>query len=291
MASTKGSTCCCCDCQLSCINIGSLVPDCEACGEKPVEFTVGGFCGPTIDNLPHFYCCPGFVTNAHLLIGTAGSCSYTSLVYACDNGVQLEWEMVLSGLAGSSCVGEEVVLTGTDGFRAVWELPPEPRPWDRGILCTRIYVLDEAGVVNGSVMTKLGCTLPRYLCVSPVTPCCSSRATGLPRSLTLTKTGNANCACSTGTFSLTWNPLTDKWEGTGAFCSTEITVKVWCQRLVGGGTSWFGTMDFPAGCNGPNSLDISFTLTQCDPVHLRWTLSTPGCCGSTMGNTTFDVTE
>lgn len=298
LSGTKSNKCCCCQCPDGCENIGSLVPDCSACGEIPLDYAVGGFCGAILGGADYFDCCPGFFALAHLLIGSSTSCAYESLPFSCPElssaaGVVFVWRLNLA--ESGDCTDPRLRLEGDDGTVIVWRMPPSTAETFRP-LCTNWLLIRRSETIAGSIITDpvALCFLPRFLCLSAVPSCCPTRTRPLPRRLTLTLTG-ATCDCADGTvIYLDWNNTTDKWEGTGDYCGSTMTVKIWCLRTLPSGSSWQGTVDWVGGCMGAGvhiDLAARYTIAECDPVHLRWTFSTPGCCATIFANTIFDVTE
>lgn len=71
-----------------------------------------------------------------------------------------------------------------------------------------------------------------------ITPCCPS---GTPETLYMTWVGDPGCECVDGTTELTYNALTEKWEGTATMCGTDYDAEFWCEgsqwRMITGGGS------------------------------------------------------
>jgi hypothetical protein len=288
----KTMKCCCPTCGDFCIGLGSLFEYCAVCSESPRYWNLTGV-DRALDAF--FTCCPelGFQPIQGFLFGeTGGTCQWFGPIVYCPDGTTAQIILSVNGLdAGSNTV--EVLFS--DGRRIVWT---NVNPWM--CLCTNLVrrtFVDDVGDFSD-------CRIPTEMCVIPIAPCCPERTTALPRTLVAEVTSETNCPCVDGsTGDLTWDPALDAWIGTIPYCAADLKIKLRCWRDVLEVTDWNGTVQWinstdPINCN--NSSEVEFgigivgmlTIVQCDPVHLRFTITnTGGCCGTPGNSVTIDIVE
>ena len=101
------------------------------------------------------------------------------------------------------------------------------------------------------------------------TACCSN---AIPTTLYITLTNIVNCPCAGGTIALTYNAITNKWTGTGAFgsCGHNITFSLYCT------TNWFLDFSWPDGCAALAT--VAQTNTVCSPFSVTFqNIGNSGC--------------
>jgi hypothetical protein len=128
-------------------------------------------------------------------------------------------------------------------------------------------------VGRGTPQDKLRAYLDRAGADKPF--CCRQ----IPETLHLTYTADSNCACLNGVqLTLTYNPLTSKWEGSTTACGQTLSVKFWCAdaTLGIGGFAY----SFQCGSHPLQTIGPPLTATSCKPFLLTTSGLTTygGCC-------------
>jgi hypothetical protein len=117
----------------------------------------------------------------------------------------------------------------------------------------------------------------------PGTTCCPGVTVPSILHATLSD-GPGNCACVSGSITLTWDPATSKWTGTGPFgsCGRNITISVYCVFVVLTGYVWEYDMSFSDACL-PAITGQQFLTVVCSPLSLsvQRTVHQANVCGCT----------
>jgi hypothetical protein len=283
---------CCCGCQGICIGLGSRFVDCTACVEAPRYWNFGSFIGNSAPSGPIFACCTNLkfqFTNGTLLHVSGGACQWQSPVVYCEDGTTAQWTLTVPALTIGLVT---LVVNWSDGRQAKWV---NIDVWN--CLCPnkmkRVHGLDDKVVDL--------CGIPELICLNPVSPCCNTRISPLPRTLRASLLNLTNCPCVGGTFTLTWDATLLMWVGSGPYCTSTFTLRIACFRNGIDVTDWNGDVQWtgstlPCTDSAQQSIGVGivggFTISDCEPIHLRFVITTTGgCCGLVASQVQVDIVE
>jgi hypothetical protein len=249
-----------------CADNGSIIPTCTMCYEVPLLYHV----------LIQAACIDGGLFQ--LASNAATTCRWTSIEPVDIGGGN--WNLDVEGL---DCGDVRLYVTLSDNSVIVYR---NINPW--GCMCANRMRLSHYET------TAVCSDLPKIVCVEPVDHCCAAdRTEEIPSTIYATFQSSTACFCSeVGSIPLTWNPATNKWEGSGRFgeCDSSLggqrtaTIKLNCNSQLASGVDAFEVEVTLSGefCSFSDSA-INPTGT-CEPLDLEFgPFNTDDCCDLTGG--------
>lgn len=254
-------TCCCRSCQGSCVTQGQLSVECAT--DAAEQYIPAG--GPSGVSSGDLECCD--LPNQ---IGHTSDCLWSITQNGCD------WELEIDG---ANTEFRQII----DAYHTIiWKPVGTYDP-----LCPALFAVDAM-----SSTFPEDCSYNLDLCISPLNVCCDgdpARTEKMPTTLYARLTycfgGDENLTID---FQLTWNALTETWDGVAEDAGNgDLTVSLTCV-CVGFQTSGCGetgnlcyelTFDHD-GCATGSGATIPQDGCDCNPFELLFTLSDPGnlCC-------------
>lgn len=270
---SKGNKCCC-GCPGRCLTHGESHTPCFA--DVPIVWFVAAHPSSRVTT----WCCDPGTLPAGLVLDTG--CVWTGHNGACnDFGLTVTWVLEVV-----SATDVTLTMTDSDGDTLVWVL-------DTGtiwvMLCPNVLIYD----ASLSSPPTDGCDWADKVCLTPENSCCddtdSRPIAPMPDVLTATY---AHCCPpnSSDQMTLTWNPVTGRYEGSATVCGGTLTLTLRCickGSLVQGcgdvgPNQCYAMIANFVGCSAAdfNSGDIGWENCACEPFEADFIMGEPWipCC-------------